>query len=161
MAAQSKAWTVLARSNTGIVGSNSTRRMDVCVRLVCVCVVLCIGSGLATGWRPVQGYLPTVYRIKKLKKRPRCKKRTREWLRWRGPASTVNDRPIISSDRMLHKDYNRKSSVVKRNTGRESQGVGAKTNWLAVNSQSSNSEPMSPPSSRSGNMASKEPAWSK
>jgi hypothetical protein len=36
VAAQSKAWTVFARSNTGVVGSNSTRAMDVCVRLFCV-----------------------------------------------------------------------------------------------------------------------------
>jgi hypothetical protein len=26
---------------------------------------------------------------------------------WRRPAAIVNDRPILSSDRMLHKDYNR------------------------------------------------------
>jgi hypothetical protein len=58
----------------GIVGSNPTQGMDVCVRLFCVCVVLCIGSGLATGWSPVQGVLPTVYRIKKLKKLPRPNK---------------------------------------------------------------------------------------
>jgi hypothetical protein len=45
--------------------------MSVC--LFCVCVVLCAGSGLATGWSPVQGVLPTMYRIKKLKKRPRSK----------------------------------------------------------------------------------------
>jgi hypothetical protein len=31
------------------------------VRLFCVCAVLCVGSGLATG-----GVLPTVYRITKL-----------------------------------------------------------------------------------------------
>jgi hypothetical protein len=24
--------------------------MDACVRLLCVCAVLCAGSGLATGW---------------------------------------------------------------------------------------------------------------
>jgi hypothetical protein len=41
------------------------------VRLFCVCVVLCVGSGLATGRSPIQGVLPPVYRIKKLKKRPR------------------------------------------------------------------------------------------
>jgi hypothetical protein len=39
---RSKAWTVFVRSNSGIVGSNPTRGMDVCVRL----------------------FLPTVYRIK-------------------------------------------------------------------------------------------------
>jgi hypothetical protein len=40
---------VTARSNTGIAGSNPTRGIDVCVRLFCVCVVLCVGSGFATG----------------------------------------------------------------------------------------------------------------
>jgi hypothetical protein len=49
VAALSKARTVFARSNTGFVGSNHTRGMDVYVRLFCVCVVLCVGSGLATG----------------------------------------------------------------------------------------------------------------
>jgi hypothetical protein len=33
--------------------------MDACVRLFCVCVVLCVGSGLVTSWSPVQGVLPT------------------------------------------------------------------------------------------------------
>jgi hypothetical protein len=35
-AARSEAWTVFARSDAGIVGSNPTRGMDVCVRLFCV-----------------------------------------------------------------------------------------------------------------------------
>jgi hypothetical protein len=70
-----KALTVFARSNAGIVGSNPTQCMNVCVRLFCVCVVLCVGSGLATGWSLVQGILPNVYRIKKFKKRPRFNKR--------------------------------------------------------------------------------------
>jgi hypothetical protein len=74
VAAQSKAWTVFARSNTGIVGSNPTQGMDVCMRLFCVCVLLCVGSGIATGWSPVQGVLPTVCRFKKLKKRQRPNK---------------------------------------------------------------------------------------
>jgi hypothetical protein len=60
VAARSKAWTVFAHSNTGIVGSNPVQLMDVCVRLFCVYVVLCVGSGLATGWSPVQGVLRTV-----------------------------------------------------------------------------------------------------
>jgi hypothetical protein len=47
--ARSKAYTVIACSNTGIVGSNSTRGVDVFVHLFSVCVVLCVGSGLATG----------------------------------------------------------------------------------------------------------------
>jgi hypothetical protein len=46
--ARSKAWTVFALFNTGIVGSNHTQSMDVCVRLFCVCVLLYVGSGLAT-----------------------------------------------------------------------------------------------------------------
>jgi hypothetical protein len=36
--ARSKTWTVFARSNAGIVGSNPTQGMDVYVRLFCVCV---------------------------------------------------------------------------------------------------------------------------
>jgi hypothetical protein len=60
VAARSKAWTVFARWNTAIVGSDPTWGMDVCVRLFCVCAVLCADSGLATGSSPVQGVLPTV-----------------------------------------------------------------------------------------------------
>jgi hypothetical protein len=56
VAARSEAWTVFALTNTGFVGSNPAQGMDVCLRLFCVCV----GSGLATGWSPVQGVLPTV-----------------------------------------------------------------------------------------------------
>jgi hypothetical protein len=47
VAARSKAGTV--RSNVGVVGSNPTQGMDICVHLFCVCVVLCVGSSLATG----------------------------------------------------------------------------------------------------------------
>jgi hypothetical protein len=74
VAPRSKAWTAFAHLNAGIVGSNPIQGIDVCVRLFCVCVVLCVGSGLATGWSPFQGVLPTVYRIKKLKKWPRSDK---------------------------------------------------------------------------------------
>jgi hypothetical protein len=56
-----KAWTVFARLDAGIVGSNPTHSMDVwCMRLFRVCVVLCLGSGLATGWSLVQEVLPSV-----------------------------------------------------------------------------------------------------
>jgi hypothetical protein len=79
MAAQwSKAWRVFASSNTGIMGSNPTQGMNVCVRIFCVSFVMCVGSDLAMGWSPVQGVLPNVYRIKKLKRRTRSKKRTVE-----------------------------------------------------------------------------------
>jgi hypothetical protein len=73
-AARSEAWAVFARSNARIVGSNPTQGMHVCVRLFGVCVVLCVRRGLARGWSPVHGVLPIVYRIKKLKNRPRPNK---------------------------------------------------------------------------------------
>jgi hypothetical protein len=38
----------------------------------------------------------------------------------------LNNRPIISSERMLHKEYNRKCG--EKITGRESQGACPKTN---------------------------------
>jgi hypothetical protein len=41
MAARSKARNVFARSNTGIVGLNPIRGMDVCQGIFCVCIVLC------------------------------------------------------------------------------------------------------------------------
>jgi hypothetical protein len=74
VATRSKTRTVFARSNAGIVGSNLNEGMDVGVHLFCVCVVLCVGSGLATRLSPVHGVLPTVYMINKLKKRPRSNK---------------------------------------------------------------------------------------
>jgi hypothetical protein len=51
-AARSKARNVFIHSNTPIIVSNPSRGMDVCIRLFCVCVVLCVGSGLATGLIP-------------------------------------------------------------------------------------------------------------
>jgi hypothetical protein len=53
---------VFARSEAGIVGSNPTQGMDVwCLcAFFCVCVVLCLGRGLATSWSPVKGVLPSV-----------------------------------------------------------------------------------------------------
>jgi hypothetical protein len=49
VAERSKACTDFARSEAGIGGSNLTQGMDVwCVCLFCVCVVLCLGRGLAT-----------------------------------------------------------------------------------------------------------------
>jgi hypothetical protein len=44
-------------SNAGVVGSNPTQGRNVCVHLFCVCVVLCVGNGLATGRSRVQGVL--------------------------------------------------------------------------------------------------------
>jgi hypothetical protein len=39
--ARSKARTIFARSNTGIVCSNPPRDMDICVRLFCLCCSMC------------------------------------------------------------------------------------------------------------------------
>jgi hypothetical protein len=48
--AWSEARIVFARSDLGIVGSNPTEGMDVCIMCVyAVCVVLCVGRVLATG----------------------------------------------------------------------------------------------------------------
>jgi hypothetical protein len=47
--ARSEASTVFDHSNTGIVGSNPTKSMDVSVCLFCVCTAQCAGSGLAMG----------------------------------------------------------------------------------------------------------------
>jgi hypothetical protein len=47
---------------------------------------------------------------------------TREWLR--KPAAIINDRPILSPDRMLQKDCDRKGWVdKKKSAGRETQGA--------------------------------------
>jgi hypothetical protein len=37
--------------------------------------------------------------------------RTRERLRWRGPAAYTNDRPILTLERMLYKDKNKTVTV--------------------------------------------------
>jgi hypothetical protein len=63
----SRACTVFAPSEDGILGSNPIYGMDiwcvcVCVRLLSVRVVLCLGGGLATSWSPVQEVLPSVKR---------------------------------------------------------------------------------------------------
>jgi hypothetical protein len=53
------------------------------------------------------------------------------------PAAFVNDRPILLSERMLHKDYDSKCSVGKKEELVVGvKGLFAKTNSLAVNRQS-------------------------
>jgi hypothetical protein len=58
----SKAWTLLARSDAGIVGSDPTRGMDVYVNMYVysMFVLSCVGRGLAMSWSLVQGVLPSV-----------------------------------------------------------------------------------------------------
>jgi hypothetical protein len=103
VAAQSKALNVFARSNTGIVGSNPARGMNVCV--YSVFVLSCVGSGLTTGWSLVQGVLPTVYKCKikeAHKRRPRpdmgCK---RHWMDgWMNINSQPNKNMMLFSSRV-------------------------------------------------------------
>jgi hypothetical protein len=57
-------------------------------------------------------------------------------MRWRGPAAIVNDRPNLSLERMLYKDYDRRCSFENKNLALSLKGPGTKTNCLAVNSQS-------------------------
>jgi hypothetical protein len=61
VAARSKAWHVFVPSNTGIVGSNPTRGMYVCV--CSVFVLSYVGSGLLMDWSPAQGTLQSLYEI--------------------------------------------------------------------------------------------------
>jgi hypothetical protein len=46
-----------------------------------------------------------------------------EVLRWRGPAATANDRPILWSKRMLHKDWTASVQLENKITGPKSQGA--------------------------------------
>jgi hypothetical protein len=84
---------VFGRWNTGIVGSYHALGLDVCVCLFCVCIVLCVGSGLATGWSPNQGVLPSV-KIKYAKRR-RSQGSTKgcraidEWIHWQRIVGSV------------------------------------------------------------------------
>jgi hypothetical protein len=57
-------------------------------------------------------------------------------MRWRGPAAIENDRPILSSERMLYKDYDRRSSIEEKILAVRLKKLGAKVNCLAVNRQS-------------------------
>jgi hypothetical protein len=70
VAARSNAWTVFARSNTGILGSNPTWGMDVCVRLFCVQVV-----ALRRADPPSKGSYRLCKKIKKLRKRAKVQQR--------------------------------------------------------------------------------------
>jgi hypothetical protein len=69
VAERSKAWTVFAFSKAGIVSSNSTQSMNICLCLFRVC----IGSGLATGLSPIQIVLPTVLRLRNWSETKRLK----------------------------------------------------------------------------------------
>jgi hypothetical protein len=59
-----------------------------------------------------------------------------EMYTWQRPSIFIRDKPIFSSERMLHKDYYRKSSVEKKTLIVDLKGLYAKTKWIAVNLQS-------------------------
>jgi hypothetical protein len=63
-AARSKAWTLFVSTSTETVGSIPILSMEVCVRLFCLYVVVCVGVGLATSWSP---YKEPYHCIRKLK----------------------------------------------------------------------------------------------
>jgi hypothetical protein len=46
----------------------------ICMRLFCVCVVLCLVSGLATCWSLVQGVLPSMKRVPWMGWKIHCKR---------------------------------------------------------------------------------------
>jgi hypothetical protein len=52
------------------------------------------------------------------------------------PSIFIRDRPIFSSERMLHKDYDRKGSVAKKKLWSRASRLGAKMNSLSVSRQS-------------------------
>jgi hypothetical protein len=67
--------------------------------------------------------------------------RTWEWLRWRGSTAIVNDRPILSSEGMLHKTITTSLSWKINLLVLGLKGLVAKTKYLAVSRQSgSNSD---------------------
>jgi hypothetical protein len=55
---------------------------------------------------------------------------------WAGEGHQQKRQTVLSSERMLHKDYNRKCSGQKKILVVGLKGFGTKTNWLAVNRQS-------------------------
>jgi hypothetical protein len=46
-------------------------------------------------------------------------------MRWRGPAAFVNDRPIVASERILYKGYDRRCSIEKKILAVSLKGLGA------------------------------------
>jgi hypothetical protein len=55
---------------------------------------------------------------------------------WQRRSLFIRDKPILSSENMLHKDYGRKGSAEKNSLVMSLKGPGAKTRWLEVNRQS-------------------------
>jgi hypothetical protein len=74
VAARSKAWTLFARSDAGIVGLNPTRGMDVCVCVYSVFVLSCVQ---VEALRRADHSSKESYRL--------CEKKIRYWRRDQGP----------------------------------------------------------------------------
>jgi hypothetical protein len=56
---------------------------------------------------------------------------------WQKRSIFIWDNPILFSDKLLRKNYDRKGSVAEEKIyGRGLKGLGAKTNWLGINRQS-------------------------
>jgi hypothetical protein len=55
---------------------------------------------------------------------------------WRKAKHIHKRQTLFSSERMLHKAYDRKSSVEKETVVVTLEGLGAKMNWLTVNRES-------------------------
>jgi hypothetical protein len=62
--AMARPWLILSSLTDAfqLVVSNPSRGMHIWLRLFYF-ALLCVGSCLATGWSPIQGVLPTVYKI--------------------------------------------------------------------------------------------------
>jgi hypothetical protein len=65
VAARSKAWIVFGRSNTDNRGFKPYSRHG-CLSAFILCIVLCVGWGLAMDRSPFQGVLSTVYTLRNL-----------------------------------------------------------------------------------------------
>jgi hypothetical protein len=49
-------------------------------------------------------------------------------MHWEGPSAIENDRSILSSERMLYKEYDRRCSIEEKELALSLKGLGAKTN---------------------------------
>jgi hypothetical protein len=54
---------------------------------------------------------------------------------WQRRSLFIRGKPILSSEKLIYKDYERKVSVGKKTLVVNLKGLGVKTNWLAVNHQ--------------------------
>jgi hypothetical protein len=92
----------LERCDRGI--ESHSMHVCLCMLLFCVCVVLCVDSGLATGWSLVQGVLPSVKKAYETQEEARVQQRAEETLmnEWMNEWNYVNkageQRKIINDE---------------------------------------------------------------